>query len=156
MHSSEAEKLKNLGDTQYKNRDFPAALQLYNEAIKLCATNASYYIERSKILFAVGHYKKALNDGRMGLAIDKKSKNSYECIIKCSMRLGDTIEAERAIKKLNEIDSNNEIGRQYEKRLQKLRFFTETATQCFEKKHFQKAGMRHQHTHTVFLFRLHH
>lgn len=43
MSFSQAENKKNAGNDAYKARNYPNALHLYSEAIKLCPENAAYY-----------------------------------------------------------------------------------------------------------------
>lgn len=140
MLFSQAENKKNAGNEQYKARNYPLALHLYGEAIKICPENAAYYGNRSACLMMMGDYKGALKDSRDAIALDNKFEKGYDRIIKCCLSLGDIVGAEQAIKKLVEIGSNNDICSRYEEQCKQLRTLGEKTIQCYEKKDFRTTG----------------
>lgn len=114
---------------------------MYNKAIELCAGNAFYLTARSECLIMTGDYKSALKDSQNAVALDKKSKKGYECIIKCFVMLGDIDGAEATIKNLIQIDPNNGNCEQYTEQCKRFRSLVDMAMQCSEKDDFQKSGM---------------
>lgn len=126
-------------EKQDKVKNYPAALLLYSEAIKLCPTTAKYYCKRAECLMMKGDYDRAIKDGHSAIACDNKLKDGYRCVIKCCLALGDIDEAEAAYNQLIEIDPDNDSA--YEEQCKHQRFFIEEATRCFERKDFILAGM---------------
>lgn len=61
---------------------------MYNEAIKLCPENPSYYGNRSACYMMLGMYKKALDDAQTSVALDPKFTKGYIRIAKCCIALG--------------------------------------------------------------------
>lgn len=61
---------------------------MYDEAIKLCPDNASYYGNRSACYMMLGNYKKALEDAQKSVALDPAFTKGYIRIAKCCIALG--------------------------------------------------------------------
>lgn len=119
---------------------YSLAWSSYSEAIELYPNGISYYRNRSKCAMMMGNYEGALNDSQMVIALDHKSEDGYNCIIKCCLALGDIDGADKAISKLIEIGSNDNICRRYAERCERLRSLLLMATKCFEKQDFQATG----------------
>lgn len=120
---------------------YSLAWSSYSEAIDLDPSNAvSLYYNRSKCSMMMGDYE-ALNDSQMLIALDHQSEDGYNCLIKCCLALGDIDGADKAISKLIEIGSNDNICRRYAERCERLRSSLLMATKCFEKQDFQATGM---------------
>lgn len=135
-----AERKSNAGDKKYMRGQYPLALDLYSEAIRLCPMNAVYHTNRSTCLFTMGDYKNALKDSRNAVALDDKSEIDYDSIIKCCFILNDMAGAEQAVNKLIEIGSNCDIRGRFKKRWEQLWSTNEMATQCSEKKDLPNDG----------------
>lgn len=88
----------------------------------------------------MGDYNGAIRDGKNAVSLDKNSKEGFECILKCSLVLGDLEGLEEASNRLIEIDPNNEICKQYNEKCKQLWTLIDMATQCFVKKDFQATG----------------
>lgn len=141
LNFSLADDKKNTGDEQYTAGKYSMALSFYNQAIKFFPKYASYYCAKAKCLFAMLDFKEALVQGQQAVALDDKSEIGYDFIMKCSLILGDLLPAKLTMQKLYAKDSNNEIYKRYYTNYEKLKSSAEMATQCFEKKSFQAAGM---------------
>lgn len=136
-----ADNKKNTGDEQYNAGRYSMALCLYNQAIKLSPKYAGYYIDKSKCLFAMLKYTDALKESQQAVKLDCKSEDAHDYIMKCSLILGDVLIAKRTMRKLIGFDSNNLIYKWHQTKYRKLKASVEMATQSFEKKNFQTAGM---------------
>lgn len=83
-----AEEKKESGNHLYKFKNYKGALAMYEEAIKLCPENASYYGNRSACYMMLGMYKKALEDAQKSVALDNNFTKGYIRIAKCCIALG--------------------------------------------------------------------
>lgn len=133
--------MKSIGDKNYKAGRYLLSKTSYDQAIKLCLNNSAYYISRSNCLYAIGDFNSALKDAHKAITFDDKSKNGYECILKCCLNLGDIEGAEVAYKKITIFVINNDIRRHYDVQLKQLRSSIKLAVECFEEKCFYKARM---------------
>lgn len=84
----QAEEKKENGNHLYKFKNYKGALTMYDEAIKLCPDNASYYGNRSACYMMLGNYKKALEDAQKSVALDPAFTKGYIRIAKCCIALG--------------------------------------------------------------------
>ncbi|XP_050675516.1 dnaJ homolog subfamily C member 7 [Leptidea sinapis] len=98
-----AEEKKESGNHLYKFKNYTGALAMYEEAIKLCPENASYYGNRSACYMMLGMYKKALEDAQKSIALDPTFTKGYIRIAKCCIALGDLTGGEQAVKKAAEL-----------------------------------------------------
>lgn len=136
---SEAEYKMSAAEKQDKAKNYPVALLLYSEAIKLCPKTATYYCKRSCLLMMKGDYDRALEDGHSAIAFDDKLKDGYYCVIKCCLALGNIDGAEQAIQQLIEIDPD--IDKSYGEQCKQQRFLVDEAKRCFDKRDFKSARM---------------
>lgn len=83
-----AEEKKESGNHLYKFKNYKGALAMYEEAIKLCPDNASYYGNRSACYMMMGMYKKALEDAQKAVALDPTFTKGYIRVTKCCIALG--------------------------------------------------------------------
>lgn len=90
----------------------------------------------------MGNYVGAYMEGCNAIDRDPKSKEGYECIIKCRLALGNLDGADRAVKDFIQIDPIN--GKHYAKQCDDLRSSLVLATQCMKQMDFEAAGMCHQ------------
>lgn len=130
----------NAGDMLYETGNYASALELYSEAIGMYFENAEYYSKRAQNLIQMGYYKSALVDGCHAVALDNKCEKGYECIIRCCLVHGNIFDAEEAITKVNQINSNNDVYKRYVEQCQQLRNFDMMAKQSNIKEDFVEAG----------------
>lgn len=98
-----AEEKKESGNHLYKYKNYKGALAMYDEAIKLCPENASYYGNRAACYMMLGTYKKALEDAQTAVALDNTFTKGYIRIAKCCIALGDLAGGEQAVRKASEL-----------------------------------------------------
>ncbi len=80
-----AETKKNEGNTAYKNKQFEAALALYDEAISLDSTELTYYTNKAAVFFEMKEWDKCIEECDKAIA---KSKEGYYDYVKLSKALG--------------------------------------------------------------------
>lgn len=74
---NEAESIKNEGNCLMKEEKYAEALQAYNRAISLDATNPVFYCNRAAAFSRLGDYEKAANDCKMALRYDPNYSKAY-------------------------------------------------------------------------------
>lgn len=67
MDDTRGEQLKNLGNAEYKEKNYNAAIKHYSDAISVCPGVPSYYGNRAATLMMIGDYKNALRDSKKSL-----------------------------------------------------------------------------------------
>lgn len=72
-----AEIAKGKGNIAYREKQWPKAINLYTEAIKLNEKNATYYSNRAAVYLELGSYLQAEADCNKAISIDKKNVKSY-------------------------------------------------------------------------------
>uniref|UniRef100_A0A8D8UDQ7 DnaJ homolog subfamily C member 7 n=1 Tax=Cacopsylla melanoneura TaxID=428564 RepID=A0A8D8UDQ7_9HEMI len=102
-----AEKHKEVGNTQYKLKQYSKALKCYTEAINICPAVAAYYGNRSACYMMLGMYTYALDDAKHALSLDPKFSKALIRQIKCNIALGDVPTAHANLKTLAELDPSN-------------------------------------------------
>ncbi|KPJ11757.1 DnaJ-like subfamily C member 7 [Papilio machaon] len=98
-----AEEKKESGNHLYKFKNYKGALAMYEEAIKLCPDNASYYGNRSACYMMMGMYKKALEDAQKAVALDPTFTKGYIRVTKCCIALGDLFGGDQAAQRASEL-----------------------------------------------------
>jgi tetratricopeptide (TPR) repeat protein len=78
-----AEKLKNLGNDEFKRGKFPAALALYEEAIVYDPTNAVLYTNRALVFQKIDNWTDALTDAEHAVSLDPDMLKGHIILIKC-------------------------------------------------------------------------
>ncbi|XP_063707185.1 small glutamine-rich tetratricopeptide repeat-containing protein alpha-like [Culicoides brevitarsis] len=73
----EAESMKNEGNRLMKEEKYQEALNMYNKAIALDATNAVFYCNRAAAFSRIGDYNRAAEDCKMSLKYDPKYSKAY-------------------------------------------------------------------------------
>lgn len=73
----EAENLKNEGNRLMKEEKYQEALNMYNKAISLDATNPIYYCNRAASFSRLGDYYRAAEDCKMSLKYDPNYSKAY-------------------------------------------------------------------------------
>ena len=71
-----SEKLKEMGNKEFKSRNYHKAIEFYTKAIAI-KEDKFYYSNRSSCYLALKNYKKALEDGEMVIHLDPKFEKGY-------------------------------------------------------------------------------
>ena len=70
MNKVQAEKLKQLGNSQMSRKEYVEAIQSYTEAISHDTTNAVYYSNRAAAHSSLGDHQKAIDDAEKAIETD--------------------------------------------------------------------------------------
>ncbi|KAI8427685.1 hypothetical protein MSG28_002144 [Choristoneura fumiferana] len=135
---SQAEEKKESGNHLYKYKNYKSALVLYDEAIKLCPENASYYGNRSACYMMLGMYKKALEDAQKSVALDPTFTKGYIRIAKCCIALGDISGGEQAVRAATELGGADCVTSE-RRALESLRRLHEDAQRAMETEDYRRA-----------------
>lgn len=73
----EAESIKNEGNCLMKDEKYNEALNAYNRAISIDATNPVFYCNRAAAYSRLGDYQKAADDCKMALRYDANYSKAY-------------------------------------------------------------------------------
>lgn len=73
----EAENIKNEGNCLMKEEKYNEALNAYNRAISIDATNPVFYCNRAAAFSRLGDYQKAIDDCKMALRYDSNYSKAY-------------------------------------------------------------------------------
>uniref|UniRef100_A0A336K8R8 CSON000625 protein n=1 Tax=Culicoides sonorensis TaxID=179676 RepID=A0A336K8R8_CULSO len=73
----EAEGMKNEGNRLMKEEKYQEAINMYNKAIALDATNPVFYCNRAAAFSRIGDYNRAAEDCKMSLKYDPKYSKAY-------------------------------------------------------------------------------
>lgn len=73
----EAENIKNDGNLLMKEEKYNEALNAYNRAISIDATNPVFYCNRAAAFSRMGDYQKAADDCKMALRYDSNYSKAY-------------------------------------------------------------------------------
>lgn len=73
----EAENIKNEGNCLMKDEKYNEALNAYNRAISIDATNPVFYCNRAAAYSRLGDYQKAADDCKMALRYDANYSKAY-------------------------------------------------------------------------------
>lgn len=94
LHMLDPEVLKRLGNEKYKEGKFGEALDLYNQAIAIDPTKASFYSNKSAALMSLGNLIEAVFECQEAIRLDPLYHNAHYRLARLYIRLG---EAEKAI-----------------------------------------------------------
>ncbi|KAL0743438.1 hypothetical protein Bca4012_084951 [Brassica carinata] len=72
-----AEIAKEKGNQAFKEKQWPKAIGLYSEAIKLSENNATYYSNRAAAYLEIGSFLQAEEDCTKAITLDKKNVKAY-------------------------------------------------------------------------------
>jgi len=86
--STEAEKEKNLGNTEYKKRNFEAALTHYQNAVKLDPTNITFKLNIAAVYFEEKKYQESINICLEAIEEGRSNRADYKLIAKGFTRIG--------------------------------------------------------------------
>lgn len=133
MSKAAAQAKKNEGNTFFKNKNFPQAIEKYTEAISLDPSDVTFYSNRSACHAALNQWQEAHDDGRQCVMTDKTFvKGYYRAALACQS-MGNLDGALDFIKRGLGIDSGNadlkKMSKEIEdsQRVSKLESMTSTA-----------------------------
>lgn len=139
FHFRLAELKKENGNQLYKIKQYRAAIPYYTEAIELCPDIASYYGNRSACYMMLNNYRAALDDARKAIQLDPTFVKGYVRCLKCAIALGDLTTAENAIKRIRELNMENNANINAElQSLEILKQYEIEAQKAYEKNEFRK------------------
>ncbi|KAL1123908.1 hypothetical protein AAG570_001678, partial [Ranatra chinensis] len=133
-----AEAKKELGNHQYKLKQYWKAIPFYTEAINLCPENPSYYGNRAACYVMLGMFKAAQEDARKSVQLNNKFVKGWSRLVKCCLATGDFAEVDKALARLKELEPNNDSLASEAQNLQTARGFEEEALKAYEKKDYRK------------------
>jgi small glutamine-rich tetratricopeptide repeat-containing protein alpha len=70
MNKAQADKLKQIGNSQMSRKEYAEAIESYTEAISLDSTNAVYYSNRAAAHSSLGDHQKAVDDAEKAIETD--------------------------------------------------------------------------------------
>ncbi|XP_050422554.1 stress-induced-phosphoprotein 1 [Adelges cooleyi] len=95
----EAKKEKDLGNEDYKKKNFAEALAHYNKAIELEPTNMTFYNNVAAVYFEQKEYKKCIEQCEKAVEVGRENRADFKLIAKAFSRIGN------AYKKLEDYKS---------------------------------------------------
>ncbi|KAJ3052160.1 hypothetical protein HK097_006806 [Rhizophlyctis rosea] len=108
---SASDKEKDLGNQAYKKRKFDEALDHYNKAFELDATNIPVLTNKATALYEAGRYDEAIQVSEQAVEQGREVRADYKLIAKAYARMGDSYtklkQPENAIKFYNKSLSEN-------------------------------------------------
>lgn len=115
-----SELLKEKGNAAFKRRQWNKAVNYYTEAIKLNATNATYYCNRAAAYLELGCFQQAEEDCSKAIVLDKKNVKAYLRRGTARESLLHYKEAAEDFKHALVLEPQNKVASLAEKRLRKL------------------------------------
>ncbi|XP_062176378.1 outer envelope protein 64, mitochondrial [Alnus glutinosa] len=115
-----SELLKEKGNAAFKGRQWNKAVNYYTEAIKLNATNATYYCNRAAAYLELGCFQQAEEDCSKAIVLDKKNVKAYLRRGTARESLLRYKEAADDFKHALVLEPQNKVASLAEKRLRKL------------------------------------
>ena len=79
---------KKRGNALYKNKEFSAAIDAYNEAIELDATQMSFYTNRAAVRMEMKEYDACIADCKQAITVGRENRADYALIAKAYVRIG--------------------------------------------------------------------
>uniref|UniRef100_A0A069DZ51 Putative dsrna-activated protein kinase inhibitor p58 n=1 Tax=Panstrongylus megistus TaxID=65343 RepID=A0A069DZ51_9HEMI len=132
-----AETKKEMGNQQYKIKQYGKALGYYTEAIDLSPENSAFYGNRSACHMMLGHYKEALEDALKSVSLDSKFIKGWIRMAKCYLAIGDISGAETAISYVKELDPLNSSLPAEIKNLETLKHYNDDANKAYASKEYR-------------------
>ncbi|KAI4490062.1 PREDICTED: dnaJ homolog subfamily C member 7 [Polistes canadensis] len=133
-----AEAKKEIANQYYSLKQYKKALTGYNEVIEMCSDEPRYYGNRAACYMMLGLYRNALVDAKKCIELDPLFLKAYIRVIKCSLILGDIIEAETNISKLLKLDPDNTSVASEQKDLEYIQKYLKDADTAYAVKDFRK------------------
>ncbi|XP_043480997.1 dnaJ homolog subfamily C member 7-like [Leptopilina heterotoma] len=133
-----AELKKEEANKFYATKEYKKALVGYSEAIELCPNVSRYYSNRSACYMMLSLYRDALKDAQKSVELDPMFVKAHFRIVKCSIVLGDIVNAETTINKLKELDPLNSSFTTELREIDHLRRFIVESEAAYAAKDFRK------------------
>lgn len=133
-----AEEKKELGNQQYKLKQYAKALVYYTEAIDLWPENSSYYGNRSACYMMQGNYSLAAEDACKAVSLDPKFVKGWIRVAKSYLALGDFKATENALAEIEKLEPGNSARAAEFKNLENAKKWSEEAEKSYHKKDFRR------------------
>lgn len=101
---SQAEKQKNLGNEEFKNGNFPKAIEHYTYATELDPKNPVYFTNRSMCYFKMQEWAKSLRDAEKSIALNSSWVKGYYRAGMAHIELAQLTEALKNLEKAAELE----------------------------------------------------
>ncbi|XP_010502364.1 PREDICTED: TPR repeat-containing thioredoxin TTL2-like [Camelina sativa] len=88
LYSSNSEEVKRIGNDMFKKGCFTEALKLYDRAIELSPSNATYHSNRAAALSSLGQIGEAVNECEKAIKLDPKFARAHHRLAFLLLRLG--------------------------------------------------------------------
>ncbi|XP_020888803.1 TPR repeat-containing thioredoxin TTL2 [Arabidopsis lyrata subsp. lyrata] len=88
IYGSNPEEVKRFGNEMFKKGCFTEALKLYDRAIELSPSNATYHSNRAAALSSLGQIGEAVNECEMAIKLDPKFARAHHRLASLLLRLG--------------------------------------------------------------------
>lgn len=134
-----AETKNTQANEQFNSKNYRLAEELYSEAIHIWRDNIIYYGNRCTCRIMLGDYKRALEDSRYIISLDKTFAIGYKRLIRCCLVYGHYDDAEQANKKLQEYNGFGE--KEHMDLCKKLRDHEQLAVQRCADKQYLSASL---------------
>ena len=91
-----AERLKNQGNEEFKQKNYSAAIRYFTEAIQL-QPSEQLYSNRAAAYIAQNDFKKAIEDCQSGIRINQNFARIYKRLFKAYLSVGEIEKAASAL-----------------------------------------------------------
>ncbi|EOA32024.1 hypothetical protein CARUB_v10015267mg [Capsella rubella] len=88
IYSSNPDEVKRIGNEMFKKGCFTAALKMYDRAIELSPSNATYHSNRAAALSSLGQIGEAVNECEKAIKLDPKFARAHHRLALLLLRLG--------------------------------------------------------------------
>ncbi|CAE5967329.1 unnamed protein product [Arabidopsis arenosa] len=88
IYGSNPEEVKRFGNEMFKKGCFTEALKLYDRAIELSPSNATYHSNRAAALSSLGQIGEAVNECEIAIKLDPKFARAHHRLASLLLRLG--------------------------------------------------------------------
>jgi len=106
--SSQAEKMKEKGNEEFKKGDMAKAIEYYTYATEMDPGNHTYYTNRAAAYAHMKNWEKSLRDAKKSVELNSKWEKGWWRIGNALMALNKPEEAEGAYKNAMELDSKSD------------------------------------------------
>ncbi|XP_059616726.1 dnaJ homolog subfamily C member 7-like [Phlebotomus argentipes] len=132
-----AEKKKDLGNEQYKIKNYARAIRFFSDAISLCPNHPAYFVYRSACHMMLSDFKQALADARYAVNLEPSFDKGFIRIAKCCLMLGDLAGFEQAGKALMNLDPKSTALNMEIQNIIQLRDLEAKSVALYEKRDFR-------------------
>ncbi|KAI3422130.1 Hsp90 cochaperone [Globodera pallida] len=98
MASEQALKAKERGNEAYKKKDFATAHKHYDEAIKLCPTNITFYSNKAAVFFEEGKFDECIEMCNKAVEVGRENRADYSLMAKAYARMANCYKMKKDLK----------------------------------------------------------